>query len=218
METTYVLHGIKCFSTQQVAVVSLAIFGSAASLAQGIQVLPTLPPPNVQLSCSDQALNDDYSITLNGFNVADVTKQTGFPRLNAVLSQNLQQLANLANRTNDGVIEGNITGIPTLQLIPKMSIIRAWFDGNGNLTSKEASVLDSTMSHSAPGFSPVANGSYTVAYDCTVTIYIGSYPARYAITGVMVDGAKKIHGIGFIPWLPVSESVLNSFAVEAERM
>jgi len=71
----------------------------------------------------------------------------------------------------------------------------AHFDGNGNLTWVEHTVINGTLLE--PGWTTTASGTYEVNSDCTGTAIVDTpnSPTPLSLGMVIVDDGKEVHTV-----------------------
>jgi hypothetical protein len=105
---------------------------------------------------------------------------------------------NCSNRTLNGnyggASEGSLLLGPGVAL-PFRALTMTHFDGNGNLTWVEHTVINGTLLE--PGWATTASGTYTVNSDCTGTVIVNTpnSPVPLNLGMVIVNNGKEIHTV-----------------------
>lgn len=105
---------------------------------------------------------------------------------------------NCSNRTlrgsYGGTSEGSLLPAPGVSL-PFRALTMVRFDGNGNLTWVEHTVINGTLLE--PNWTTTASGTYDINPDCTgsATVNTPNSPAPLSLGIVIVRGGKEVHAV-----------------------
>jgi hypothetical protein len=93
-----------------------------------------------------------------------------------------------------GTSEGSLLPAPGVSL-PFRALTMAQFDGNGNLTWAEHTVINGTLLE--PGWTTTASGTYDINPDCTGTAIVNTpnSPVPLSLGLVIVNNGKEVHTV-----------------------